>query len=109
MLNRSNLHFYQAYCVEYIKSNNIAAIFLDCGLGKTVTSLTAINELMFDSFEVQRVLVVCPLRVGSVWVNEMHRWEHLQKLQYSVAIGTESERLTALNRQADIYIILNFA
>jgi SNF2 family DNA or RNA helicase len=60
---------------------------------------------MFDSFEVQRVLVVCPLRVGSVWVNEMHRWEHLQKLQYSVAIGTESERLTALNRQADIYII----
>lgn len=105
MLNRSNLHFYQAYCVEYIKSNNIAAIFLDCGLGKTVTSLTAINELMFDSFEVQRVLVVCPLRVGSVWVNEMHLWEHLQKLQYSVAIGTESERLTALNRQADIYII----
>jgi len=83
----------------------LVAIFLDCGLGKTVTSLTSINELMFDSFEVQRVLVVCPLRVGSVWVNEMHRWEHLQKLQYSVAIGTESERLTALNRQADIYII----
>jgi len=105
LLRKNDLHRYQKFSVRFIIEHPVVAIFLDCGLGKTVTSLTAINELMFDSFEVQRVLVVCPLRVGSVWVNEMHRWEHLQKLQYSVAIGTESERLTALNRQADIYII----
>ncbi|WP_296562046.1 DEAD/DEAH box helicase [uncultured Acetobacterium sp.] len=105
LLKKNDLHRYQKFSAQFIIEHPVAAIFLDCGLGKTVTSLTAINELMFDSFEVQRVLVVCPLRVGSVWANEMHRWEHLQKLQYSVAIGTEPERLAALSGKADIYII----
>lgn len=105
LLKKNDLHRYQKFSAQFIIEHPVAAIFLDCGLGKTVTSLTAINELLFDSFEVQRVLVVCPLRVGSVWANEIHRWEHLQKLQYSIAIGTEPERLAALSRKADIYII----
>lgn len=105
MLKRSDLHGYQEYSVNFIIEHSVAAVLLDCGLGKTVTSLTAINELMFDYFEVHRVLVICPLRVGNVWANEIQHWEHLSSLIYSVAVGTEAERMTALRRQADIYII----
>ena len=76
------------------------------GLGKTSISLTAINDLLFDSFEISKVLIVAPLRVASVtWSAEIEKWEHLKLLKYSVAVGTETERLTALNTQADIYII----
>ena len=63
LLSRIQLHDYQKYCVDYIKEHPVTALFLDCGLGKTVISLTAINDLMFDSFEVSRVLVIAPLRV----------------------------------------------
>lgn len=104
-MEKSNLHDYQVYSKNFIISHPIAAILLDCGLGKTVTSLTAIEELMFDYFEVHKVLVVCPLRVGRVWADEMHNWSHLTDLKYSIAIGTESERLEALKQKADIYII----
>ncbi|MDD2960364.1 MAG: DEAD/DEAH box helicase [Lachnospiraceae bacterium] len=106
MLKRSDLHYYQSYCVEYIKQNHTAAVFLDCGLGKTSITLTAIEDLLFDSFEVHKILVIAPLRVASVtWGAEIEKWEHLHLLQYSVVVGTEAERLTALNAQADIYII----
>lgn len=106
MLKRSDLHYYQSYCVEYIKQNHTAAVLLDCGLGKTSITLTAIADLLFDSFEIHKVLVIAPLRVASVtWSAEIEKWEHLKILKYSVAVGTEAERLTALNAQADIYII----
>lgn len=105
MLKRSDLHGYQEYSVNFIIEHPVAAVLLDCGLGKTVTSLTAINDLMFDYFDIHRVLVICPLRVGNVWANEIQHWEHLHLLQYSVAVGSESERLSALKAQADIYII----
>ena len=105
LLKKNDLHEYQQYSVNFIIEHPVAAVLLDCGLGKTVTSLTAINDLMFDYFEVHRVLVICPLRVGNVWANEIQHWEHLCLLQYSVAVGSESERLLALKTQADIYII----
>lgn len=106
MLKRSDLHYYQSYCVEYIKQNHTAAVLLDCGLGKTSITLTAIADLLFDSFEIHKILVIAPLRVASVtWSAEIEKWEHLKILKYSVAVGTEAERLTALNAQADIYII----
>ena len=105
LLKKNDLHGYQEYSVNFIIEHPVAAVLLDCGLGKTVTSLTAINDLMFDYFEVHRVLVICPLRVGNVWANEIQHWEHLHLLQYSVAVGSESERLAALKAQADIYII----
>jgi len=104
-MNREDLHEYQNYSVDFIKKNPIVALLLSCGLGKTVTTLTAINDLMFDDFEISKVLVVCPLRVGSVWKNEVEGWEHLNGLRISVAIGTRGERLKALNDDADIYVI----
>ncbi len=105
LLRKNDLHEYQEYSINFIVEHPVAAVLLDCGLGKTVTSLTAINDLMFDYFDIHRVLVICPLRVGNVWANEMQHWEHLHLLQYSVAVGSESERLSALKAQADIYII----
>lgn len=81
-------------------------MFLECGLGKTVITLTAINELMFNEFEVRKVLVISPLRVGlSVWKQECNKWEHLKNIKCSIAIGDESRRIEALMTQADIYII----
>ncbi|MCR5487433.1 MAG: DEAD/DEAH box helicase [Lachnospiraceae bacterium] len=105
MLKRENLHRYQLFVVDYILNHPNAAIFLDCGLGKTVISLTAIDELMYDSFEIGKVLVICPLRVGEVWVSEVKKWEHLRHLRISRSVGTEKERLAALKADADIYVI----
>ena len=99
-------HDYQKYTTEYIEENPISAIFLDCGLGKSVITLTAINNLLFDSFEIHKVLVVAPLRVArDTWPAELEKWEHLHGLTYSVAVGTEVQRKAALLQKADIYII----
>jgi SNF2 family DNA or RNA helicase len=99
-------HDYQTYATEYIETHPIAAVLLDMGLGKTSITLTAINDLLFDSFEVHRVLVIAPLRVArDTWAAEIEKWEHLHSLIYSVAVGTEAERKTALRKQADVYII----
>ncbi len=99
-------HSYQTYATEYIENHPIAAIFLDMGLGKTSITLTAINDLLLDSFEVHKVLVVAPLRVAkTTWADEIRKWDHLQNLRYSVAVGTEQERIAALKTSADIYII----
>ena len=99
-------HDYQAYAIDYIKTHPIAAVLLDMGLGKTVISLTAIADLLFDSFEAHRVLVVAPLRVArDTWPAEIEKWEHLQHLTYSVVVGTPKERRAALMAGADITII----
>lgn len=101
-----NPHSYQQFAAEYIENHPVAAVLLDMGLGKTSITLTALADLLFDSFEIHKVLVIAPLRVASVtWSAEIEKWEHLNILQYSVAVGTEAERLTALKTQADIYII----
>lgn len=99
-------HDYQKYAVEYIKSHPVTALFLDMGLGKTVTALTAIRDLMYDSFEVRRVLVVAPLRVArDTWPEEIRKWNHLKDLTCSVVVGTVTERRRALQQEADIYIV----
>ena len=99
-------HDYQAYAINYIKTHPIAAVLLDMGLGKTVISLTAIADLLFDSFEAHRVLVIAPLRVArDTWPAEIEKWEHLQHLTYSVVVGTPKERRAALMAGADITII----
>lgn len=99
-------HSYQTYATEYIKNHPIAAVLLDMGLGKTSITLTALNDLLFDSFEVHKVLVIAPLRVAkNTWPAEIEKWEHLNGLIYSIVVGTVKERLAALRRQADIYII----
>ena len=99
-------HEYQKYAIEYIKSHPITALFLDMGLGKTVTTLTAIRDLMYDAFEVKRVLVVAPLRVArDTWPDELRKWDHLKELTCSVVVGTVAERRRALQQDADIYIV----
>ena len=101
-----NPHDYQDYAIRYIKKHPVAAVLLDMGLGKTIISLTAVNDLLFDSFEVHRVLVVAPLRVArDTWPAEIKKWEHLRGLTYAVAVGTPKERKTALMQRADITII----
>ena len=102
-------HDYQRYAAEFIITHPISALLLDMGLGKTSIALTAINDLLFDSFdsfEIHKVLVVAPLRVArDTWGTEIEKWEHLKNLRYSVVVGTEQERLKALRTPADIYII----
>ena len=101
-----NPHDYQRYAAEFIIAHPVAALLLDMGLGKTSITLTAINDLLFDSFEVHKVLVVAPLRVAlDTWSAEIEKWEHLRGLHYSVAVGSEQERIAALRTSADIYII----
>lgn len=101
-----NPHDYQKYAAEFIITHPIAALLLDMGLGKTSITLTAINDLLFDSFEVHKVLVVAPLRVArDTWSAEIEKWEHLKNLRYSVVVGSKQERLNALSTPADIYII----
>ena len=99
-------HDYQQYAIEYIETHPIAAVLLDMGLGKTSITLTALNDLLFDRFLIRKAIVIAPLRVArDTWPDEIQKWEHLRSLNYSIAVGTEPERLAALKRQADIYII----
>ena len=105
MLTPEQLHGYQRYAADFIVEHMASAILLDCGCGKTIISLTAIDELLRDRFEVGRVLVICPIRVAQVWAEEIGKWEHLKGLRYSIAVGTESQRRYALGADADIYIV----
>nr|WP_288977381.1 DEAD/DEAH box helicase [uncultured Blautia sp.] len=99
-------HNYQSYAIDYIETHPVAAVLLDMGLGKTVISLTAIADLLFDSFEAHRILVVAPLRVArDTWPAEISKWQHLKHLTYAVAVGTVKERKAALMANADITII----
>ena len=76
------------------------------GLGKTVITLSAVADLLWDSFQVSRVLVIAPLRVArDTWPVEVKKWDHLSGLRISVAVGTETERRVALMRDADVYVI----
>ena len=99
-------HAYQSYAIDFILSHPVSAVFLDMGLGKTVITLTAIEKLMHDRFEVSKVLVIAPLRVAAItWPNELKQWDHLSSLTYAVATGTERERRAAVLQDADITII----
>lgn len=99
-------HDYQKYAIDYIESHPFAAVLLDMGLGKTSITLTAIADLLFDSFMVHKVLVIAPLRVArDTWPAEIGKWDHLSHLTFSVAVGTEAERKAALDTKADIYVI----
>lgn len=101
-----NPHGYQAYCTERIISDSSLGLFLDMGLGKTVITLTAINELLYHRFEVSKVLVIAPKKVAeTTWSAEAQKWEHLKHLRISKLIGTAQQRIRALNTPADVYVI----
>ena len=97
---------YQRYATDFILEHPVSAIFLDCGMGKSVITLTAIQELLYNRFDVRKVLVIAPLRVArDTWPSEIKKWEHLDKIQYSLVVGSETERLDALRQNVGIYII----
>lgn len=101
-----NPHEYQSYATDFILSHPISAVFLEMGLGKSVITLSAIFDLCLDSFLVCKVLVIAPLRVArDTWPSEIKKWEHLKGLSYSVAVGTEKERIDALMTRSTMYII----
>ena len=99
-------HEYQTYATDFILTHPISAILIEMGCGKSIITLTAVLDLCLNSFLIQKVLIIAPLRVCmSTWPAEISKWDHLKGLTYSVAIGTEAERKAALMRTADIYII----
>ena len=101
-----NPHDYQKYATSFILKNPISAILLDMGLGKSVITLTAIYDLCLDSFDVSKVLVIAPLRVArDTWPSEIEKWDHLNGLTYSVAVGNETQRKVALMQKVNIHII----
>ena len=106
MLKLSNLHAYQITGKEHIIDNPKSALFLDMGLGKTVTTLTAFDELKYDSFEVKNALIVAPKRVvESVWMQEAVKWGHLKHLTFSLIAGNEKQRREAIKTKADIHLV----
>lgn len=106
MLTKNDLHNYQKAGVEHIIEHPYCGLFMDLGLGKTVTTLTAIEELMFDYCEVSSVLIIAPKRVAeSVWQEEAEKWGHLRHLTFSKIMGTQKQRQEAIRAKADIYII----
>lgn len=106
MLKETDLHEYQKKAVEHIITHKYCGLFLEMGLGKTVSTLTAVEKLMYDYLEVNSVLVIAPKRVAeTVWAEEAQNWEHLQHLTFSKIIGTDKQRLEAFHKKADIHII----
>ena len=101
-----NPHNYQTFATDFMESHPVSAVFLDMGLGKTIITLTAINDMCRDSFLISKILVIAPLRVArDTWPTEIEKWDHLKGLSYSVAVGTETERMAALLQKVSVYII----
>lgn len=106
MLTESNLHGYQKHCIQHILDNPYCGLFLDMGLGKTISTLTAIDRLLFDRCEVSKVLVIAPKRVArDTWADEIQEWAHVRHLRVSIAVGTAKQRKAALMANADVYTI----
>ena len=99
-------HPYQEYAIQRIIKQPATGLFLDMGLGKTVITLTALSDLMFDPFEHLKVLVIAPKKVAeATWQAEAAKWDHLKWLTFSTVMGSEAQRRAALKRDADIYVI----
>lgn len=104
-LNEDNLHKYQKRAIEFINTKKRCALFLDMGLGKSVTALTAASNAL-DSFDVNKVLIIAPLRVANtVWKQESRRWEHLSHLNFSIVTGPRENRIKELNKESDVYVM----
>lgn len=99
-------YYYQAFAEKFILDNPEAGLLLDMGMGKTAISLTAADKLLNDYFAVRKVLVIAPLKPArETWPPEIKKWDHLRHLRVSLILGSKEERLAALERDADIYIV----
>ena len=105
MLSRADLYAYQRHAVDFIKSKRNCALWVDMGLGKTVSTLTAFAELK-ESLDARKMLVIAPKRVArKVWSDEMASWSHLNHLRVSRIVGSAAECFEALKADADVYTI----
>ncbi len=103
---RYRAHDYQDYATRFVLEHPYCGLILDMGLGKSVITLTAVWDLMLDSFDLGRVLVIAPKRVAEdTWPKEIQKWDHLKGLTYSLVMGTEKQRREALQKRAFLYII----
>lgn len=99
-------HDYQKRAIKMIESKTHVGLFLDMGLGKTAITLTAVDDLMYDRFEVSKVLVIAPKRVAEdTWSRESEKWDHLRHLRISKVLGSAAQRKAALEAEADVYVI----
>lgn len=101
-------HAYQQICLDHLDRTKKAALFLDCGMGKTVVTETYLWSLFYDYFkdDVSKVLVIAPKKVAEdTWTGEQDKWDHLSELRFSKILGTPKQRIKALEKEADIYII----
>ena len=99
-------HNYQRYCINRVINEDHLGLFLDMGLGKTVITLTALNELIYYKHNVNRVLIIAPKKVAeTTWTAEALKWEHLKSLTFSKILGNQASRKKAVEDEADIYII----
>ena len=99
-------HDYQKVAIDFALQNQSSGLFLDMGLGKTVITLTVIEELKNNYLEELKVLVIAPKRVAEdTWTTEYEKWDHLKNLKVVKVIGNSKQRKAALEKEADIYII----
>ena len=99
-------HAYQERATAFVVHNRYTALFLDMGLGKTVATLTALQQLKEDYMEIDKTLVIAPKSVArNTWTGESHKWDHLRDLKVSVVMGTDRQRRKALEAEADVYVI----
>ena len=99
-------HPYQQYAIERIVNDSHVGLLLDMGLGKTVITLTAIDQLVYDCLAVHRVLVIAPKKVAeATWQTEAKKWDHLKRLRITTALGTAKERMAAVESTSDIVVI----
>lgn len=100
------LHEYQNFCVDKILEQNNVGLFLDMGLGKTLITLTSIQELMYARFLIDKVLVIAPKKVAeATWQNEIKKWPEFKNLRFSTILGNQKQRIKAIHAPADVYII----
>lgn len=105
-LKEKDLHDYQRTAVDHVITNSFSALFLDMGLGKSISTLTAINKLMYEELDIENVLIIAPKRVmESVWDAEIEKWEHISHLTITKIMGTPKQRKSALMEKTDIHII----
>lgn len=99
-------HAYQEYAINKILEQPAVGLFMDMGMGKTICTLSAMQDLLFDYFKVSKVLVIAPLRVAdTTWPDEISKWSHLKGLKLSKILGTQKQRAEGLNQKADVYVI----
>lgn len=99
-------HDYQKYCISRCITDDKLGLFLDMGLGKTVITLTAINDLKYNRFLIHKVLVIAPKKVAEdTWTREQEKWEHLKNLRVIPVLGTLKKRIKNLNTPSDVYVI----